>query len=91
MVFFEPKIWQKDDITDYWKVHVLNFSEMGNTVFFLNQKVDERWYLLGLFELSLIFQNFGNMVFRVVHRKNYKKILVSFLDNIYLVFLYIEI
>ena len=26
----------------------------------------ERWYLLGLFELSKIFQELGNMVFRAV-------------------------
>ena len=32
--------------TDYWKVFVLNFSEMGNTVFFWDKNLMERWYLL---------------------------------------------
>ena len=31
---------------DYWKVLVLNFSEVGNTVFFLAKMLMERWYLL---------------------------------------------
>ena len=31
---------------DYWKVLVLNFSEMGNTVFFWATKLMERWFLL---------------------------------------------
>ena len=34
--------------TDYWRALVLNFSEMGNTVFLWSQKVDEKiiftWY-----------------------------------------------
>ena len=52
--------------TDYWKVLVLNFSVMGNTVFFSAKKLMERWYLRGLFELSMIFQDLRNMVFRAV-------------------------
>ena len=32
--------------TDYWKGLVLNFSVMGNTVFFWVKKLMERWYLL---------------------------------------------
>ena len=31
---------------DYWKVLVLNFSEMDNTVFFWAKTLMERWYLL---------------------------------------------
>ena len=31
---------------DYWKVLVLNFSLMGNTVFLLVKKLMERWYWL---------------------------------------------
>ena len=46
VVFFEPKNWWKDDITDYWKVHVLNFSVMGNKVFFWVKNLMQRWYLL---------------------------------------------
>ena len=56
--------------TGYWKVLVLNFSVMRNTVFFLVKKLMERWYLLGLFELSVIFQDLGNMVFRAVYSTN---------------------
>ena len=40
---------------------------MGNNVFFQPKKLMERLYLLGLFELSMIFQDLGNMVFRAVH------------------------
>ena len=32
--------------TDYWKVPVLNFSVIGNTVFFSVNKLTKRWYLL---------------------------------------------
>ena len=32
--------------TNYWKVLVLDFLEMGNTVFFWAKKLMERWYLL---------------------------------------------
>ena len=52
--------------TDYWKVLVLNFSVMQNTVFLSAKRLMERWYLLGLFELSMIFQYLGNMVFHAV-------------------------
>ena len=73
-VFFEPKSWWKDDIYwllenscfGTWKVLALNFFELGNTVFFWAKKLMERWYLLGLFELSKIFQDLRNMVFRAV-------------------------
>ena len=62
--FFSQKIDGKMIFIDYWKVLILNFSEMGNTVFFGARKLMERWYLLGLFYLSMIFQDLGNMVFR---------------------------
>ena len=68
--FFEFEDWWKDDIYwllksswfGLWKALFLNFPEMGNTVFFLSHKV-ERWYLLGLFELSNMFQDLGNKAF----------------------------
>ena len=34
--------------------------------FFSAKKLMERWYLFGLFELSMIFQDFRNMVFHAV-------------------------
>ena len=40
---------QKNDgniCIDYWKVLVLDFSGMGNTVFFWDKKLMKRWYLL---------------------------------------------
>ena len=46
-----------------WKVLVLNFSVMGNTAFFSAKMLMERWYLLGLFQLSMIFQDLKNMIF----------------------------
>ena len=35
-------------------------------VFFKAETLMERWYLLALFELSKLFQNLENMVFRAV-------------------------
>ena len=52
--------------TAYWEVLVLNVSVIGNTVFFWSKNLMERLYLLGLFELSIIFQDLENMVFRAV-------------------------
>ena len=52
--------------TNHWKVLVLNFSGMGNKVFFSVKKLMERWYLHGIIELSMIFQDLGNMVFHAV-------------------------
>ena len=43
--------------TVYWKVLVLNFLEMGNTVFFRAKKLIERWFLL-------IIENFVFWTFR---------------------------
>ena len=53
--------------TGYWEVLVLNLSVMGNTVFFSAKKLMERWYLHDLFELSMIFQDLGNMVVPAVN------------------------
>ena len=41
--------------TGYWEVLVLNISVIGNKVFFSAKKLMEQWYLLGLFEISVIF------------------------------------
>ena len=65
-LFLSQEVDGKMIFTGYWEVLVLNFSVMGNTVFFSAKKLMERWYILGLFELSMIFQDFGNMAFRAV-------------------------
>ena len=65
-LFWSQKVDEKTIFTDYWKILVWSFSVIGNMVFFSAKKLMERWYLLGLFELSLIFQDLGNMVFRTV-------------------------
>ena len=68
-VFFEPKSWWKMIFTNSWKVLVLNFSVIRNTVCFLAKKLMERWCLLcslDLFKLSIIFRDLGNMVLRAV-------------------------
>ena len=65
-LFLSQEVDGKMIFTGYWEVLVLNFSVMGNTVFFSVKKLMERWYLLGLFELSMIFQDLGNTVFRAV-------------------------
>ena len=45
--FFKSKGWWKIMIfSDYWKVLVLNFLEVVNTVFFRVKKLMKRWYLL---------------------------------------------
>ena len=64
--FWAKKLMEKMIFTDYGKVLVLNFSVVGNTIFFSVKTLMERWYLLGFFELSMIFQDLGNTVFRAV-------------------------
>ena len=46
MVFLSQKVDGNMIFTDYWKVLVLIFSEMGNTVFSWAKHLIERWYLL---------------------------------------------
>ena len=50
--------------TDYCKILVLDFSEFRNTFLFLFKS-----YLLGIFYLSMKFQNFGNTVFGAVMKE----------------------
>ena len=46
MVFLSQKVDGNMIFTDYWKVIVLTFSEMGNTVFSWAKNLTEIWYLL---------------------------------------------
>ena len=69
-LFFSQKVDAKMIFTDYWKVLVLNFSEMENTVFYWTKRLMGRWYLLGLFELSMIFQALENIFFCAVRGAN---------------------
>ena len=64
--FLSQEVDGKMIFTGYWEVLVLNFLVMGNTVFFSSKKLIERLHLFCLFELSMIFQFLGNMVFRAV-------------------------
>ena len=61
--FFDAKSWWKYDI--YWllKSSSLNFSEMGNTVFFWAKYLTERWYLL-ITEMFFVL-NFSEMRIKV--------------------------
>ena len=52
--------------TDYWITVILKIWEMWNTVFFGANKLIERWYLLGIFEFSMIYEDLGNIVFCAV-------------------------
>ena len=66
-LFLSPEVDGKIIFTGYWEFLVLNFSVIGNAVFFQ----PKRWwkdyiYILGRFEVSMIFRNLGNMVFRAV-------------------------
>ena len=78
MFFLSQKVDGKMIFTGCWEVLVLNFSVMGNTAFFSAKKLMERWYLLGLFELSMIFQDLGNMVFRAATVSNHFNFYVLF-------------
>ena len=64
--FFESKSWWKDDI--YWLLTSFCFELFGDGKYglFSPKKLMERWYLLGIFQLSMIFQHLGNMVFCAV-------------------------
>ena len=68
-LFLSQKVNGKMIFTDYWKILVLNFSVMGNTVFSLANKLMKRWYLLSLFKLYIIFQDLGNIFFRAASNK----------------------
>ena len=62
-VFLSLEVDGKMIFTCYWEVLVLNLLVMGNTVFLSAKRLMERWYVHGLFELSMIFQDLGNMFF----------------------------
>ena len=65
-LFLGQEVDGKMIFTGYWEVLVLNFSVLGNTVFFSVKMFMERWYYLGLFKLFMIFRSLKNMVFRAV-------------------------
>ena len=67
--FLEPKGSLKDDI--YWLLKRSCFELFGDGKYclFSAKKLMERWYLHGLFELSMIFQDLGKTVFRAVIKK----------------------
>ena len=75
--FLSQEVDGKMIFTGYWEVLVLNFSVMGNMVFFSAKKLMERWYLHGLFELSMIFQDLVNMVFCAVNTAQHLLFLLS--------------
>ena len=45
-LFLSQKVDGEMIFIDYWEVLVLNFLEIGNTVFFWAKELIERWYLL---------------------------------------------
>ena len=65
-LFLEPRSWWKDDT--YWlpRSSCFELSVMGNTIYFLAKNLMERWYLLSLFELFMIFQDLENTVLHAV-------------------------
>ena len=63
--FLSQEVDRKMIFTGYWEVLILKFWVMGNRSF-STKNLMERWYLHGRFELSMIFQDLGNMVFRAV-------------------------
>ena len=65
--FFWGKKLMENDI--YWSLRSSCFELFGDGKYglFSAKKLMERWYLLALFELPMIFQDLGNMVFRAVN------------------------
>ena len=63
---FELKRWWKDDI--YWLLKSFLFELFGDGKcgLFSAKKLMEKWYLLGLFDLFMIFQDLRNMAFCAV-------------------------
>ena len=64
--FFESRSWWKDDI--FWLLRSSCFELFGDRKYglFWVKKLMKRWYLLGLFGLSMIFQDLENMFFHTV-------------------------
>ena len=64
--FFESRSWWKDGI--YWLLRSSCFELFGHGKygFFSAKKLMERLYVGGLFEISKIFHDLGNIVFRAV-------------------------
>ena len=70
--FVEAKSWQKDGI--YWLQKSSCFELFDDGKYFFSAKMlIETLYLLGLFELSIIFQDLGKMVFLAVLMCSYRK------------------
>ena len=78
--FFQSRSWWKDDI--YWLLRSFCFKIFGGEKYGLlsAKKLMERWYLLGLFELSMIFQDLGNMVFCSVNGFTFQVVPVCMLS-----------
>ena len=55
---FEPKSWCKDDICWLLKISFFELFGDGKYGLFSAKKLIERWYLLNLFELSVILRDF---------------------------------
>ena len=51
--------------TEYWKVLVLNFSQIENTVFFPAKKLMEKWHLLNTEKFWTFVLNFSEMRYMV--------------------------
>ena len=91
--FFESRSWWKDDI--YWLLRSSCFELFGDGKYslFSAKKLMERWYLHGLFELSMIFQEMRNMVFRAVFSIGwliYIIINVAFINNCFRFWVWIK-
>ena len=64
-LFLSQEVDGKVIFTGYWEVLVLNFSVVGKYGLIFSQKVDGKM-IFGLFKLSMIFQDLGNLVFCAV-------------------------
>ena len=77
--FLSQKVDWKMIFTGYGKVLVLNFSVVGNTVFFWAKKLMERWYLL-------VTDKFLFSTFRWWEIRSFYQPKSWWKDDIYLVF-----
>ena len=57
--FFESISWWKDDIYRLLRTSCFELFGDGKYSLFLSKKLMERWYLLGIFELSMTLQDYG--------------------------------
>ena len=81
-VFFEPKSWWKDDLYCLLKVSCFELFDDWKYGLFFSQKVDEEMIFTCRFELSMIFQDLGNVAFCAMIRLSYVSWNLSIVETV---------